>query len=95
MEENAAQNMHSTVGQAIHSALKSKSWRLALTHFSQRYKRAADILEPEQYSTDPRVFNYARDCSIICFDHLQMHLSQCEFMPEVSRFAMELLPADK
>lgn len=52
-------------------------------------------MQTEQYRNDERVYEYARDCSIICFDHLQMHLSQCQFMPEVSRFAMELLPADK
>lgn len=55
--------------------MKSNSWRLALTHFSQRYKRAADILVPEQYKKEPIKEKFARDNCIICFDHLQMHLS--------------------
>jgi hypothetical protein len=41
------------------------------------------------------MYKYAKENSIICFDHLQMHLSECEFMADVSRFAMELLPVDK
>lgn len=49
--ENAKQNMHTTVGQAIDmyffnlfSGIKSNSWKTALTHFSQRYKSAKEIV---------------------------------------------------
>jgi len=42
--ENARQNMHTTVGQAIDIGIKSNSWKTALTHFSQRYKSAKEIV---------------------------------------------------
>jgi ribonuclease BN (tRNA processing enzyme) len=32
--------------------MKSKSWKLALTHFSQRYKSAQDIVDPLNYNTN-------------------------------------------
>ncbi len=77
------------------SGLQSGSWRLALTHFSQRYKRCADILVPESYKDKEEEYKYASENCIICFDHLQMHLSECEYLPAVSRMAMELLPTEK
>lgn len=81
LADNAKQNYHSTVGEAIYSAMKSNSWRLALTHFSQRYKNSASILDLDVYKNDEATYNYAKNNSIVCFDHLQMKLSETEYMP--------------
>ena len=32
--------------------MRSKSWKTALTHFSQRYKSACEIVEPKMYKTN-------------------------------------------
>lgn len=75
--------------------MKSNSWRLALTHFSQRYKNSASILDLEGYKKDEMTYNYAKDNTIVCFDHLQMKMSETEYMPEVSRLIAEVLPTEK
>lgn len=75
--------------------MKSNSWRLALTHFSQRYKNSASILDLEEYKNDEMTYNYAKDNTIVCFDHLQMKMSETEYMPEVSRLIAEVLPTEK
>lgn len=32
--------------------MKANSWKTALTHFSQRYKSAKDIVEPALYKSN-------------------------------------------
>ena len=75
--------------------MKSNSWRLALTQFSQRYKNSACIMNLEEYKNDEKTYHYAKENSIVCFDHLQMKFSETEYMPEVSRLIADVLPADK
>lgn len=50
--------------------MKSKSWKLALTHFSQRYKSGLDIVEPKNYWKNKPKKDYATNHTIVCFDHL-------------------------
>ncbi len=55
--------------------MKSNSWKTALTHFSQRYKSAKEIVEPALYKTNQPKYEYAMNHAIVCFDHMQMRLS--------------------
>lgn len=41
------------------SGMKSNSWKTALTHFSQRYKSACEIVEPKMYKLNKKKQNYA------------------------------------
>jgi len=50
--------------------MKSKSWKTALTHFSQRYKSASDIIDPRMYKLNQKKHDYAKDHTIVCYDHL-------------------------
>jgi hypothetical protein len=52
------------------SGIRSKSWKTALTHFSQRYKSACEIVEPSMYKLNSRKKEYAEKHTIVCFDHL-------------------------
>lgn len=49
--------------------MRSKSWKTALTHFSQRYKSACEIVEPKMYKMNKAKQDYAEKHTIVCFDH--------------------------
>lgn len=75
--------------------MKSKSWKLALTHFSQRYKSASDIVEPNNYWTNKDKKAYATNHTIVCFDHLEIEANKAHLMPEYSRAISAAIPKDK
>lgn len=61
--------------------MKSNSWKLALTHFSQRYKSAADIVDPSNYNSNPAKKKYSENHTIVCFDHLEIEPSKGHILP--------------
>lgn len=75
--------------------MKSNSWKLALTHFSQRYKSASEIVEPNNYWMNKNKRSYAANHTIVCFDHLEIEASQAHLMPEYSRAISAAIPKDK
>lgn len=77
------------------SGIKSKSWKTALTHFSQRYKSAKEIVEPTQYKLFAKKYDYALNHTIVCFDHMQMRLSETPKLPHISRAIASIIPNEK
>ena len=65
--------------------MASSSWKLALTHFSQRYISAKEIVNPSIYKLDQKKRDYAINHSVVCFDHLNMRMSQLPAMSYQSR----------
>jgi hypothetical protein len=75
--------------------MKSNSWKTALTHFSQRYKSAKDIVEPALYKTNEAKYDYTMNHTIVCFDHMQMRLSETPKLPQISRAIASMIPSEK
>jgi len=74
--------------------MESKSWKLALTHFSQRYKSASDIVDPLNYSKNPIKKSYSEKHTIVCFDHLEIESSKAHILPEYTRALAAAIPKD-
>ena len=72
----------------------SSSWKTALTHFSQRYKSGADIINPKNYKKDLAKEEYAEKHTIVCFDHFELNLSKANFLSYYSRAIADALPKD-
>lgn len=56
-----------------------------MTHFSQRYVSAKEIVNPSLYKLDPRKMDYALRHSVVCFDHLRMRMSELPLLAVESR----------
>jgi hypothetical protein len=65
--------------------MSSNSWKTALTHFSQRYKSAKNIVDPRLYKNNEELNAYSLNHVIVCCDHLHMKLSNTPQMPYLSR----------
>lgn len=74
--------------------MQSESWKLALTHFSQRYISAKEIVDPSLYKLNEQKRAYASNHSIVCFDHLQMRVSQLPLAVYQSKKICEIFPTD-
>eukprot|EP00347_Sterkiella_histriomuscorum_P018145 403346620 len=68
LTEDAGIKKHTTMGQAIEIAQKSKAWRTVLTHFSPRYQK---IAETDQRHIDSKI--------MVAFDHMRFKLSYLEW----------------
>jgi hypothetical protein len=57
--------------------MNSKSWKTALTHFSQRFNDLKkDILITKNYKSNPAKYEYAKYETFVAMDHLTIKLSQ-------------------
>ena len=74
--------------------MQSNSWKLALTHFSQRYKSSSDIVDPNIYYNNKPKKEFAEKHTIVCFDHLEIESSKAHLMPEYSRALAAAIPRD-
>ena len=74
--------------------MKSRSWKVALTHFSQRYVSAKEIVNATMYKMQKEKWEYAEKHSIVCFDHLRMRMSELPLMVYQSRKICEIFPSD-
>jgi ribonuclease BN (tRNA processing enzyme) len=74
--------------------MRSQSWKLALTHFSQRYISAKEIVNPSLYQLDDKKNEYASNHTIVCFDHLKMRMSDLPLLAYESKKMCEIFPSD-
>lgn len=89
MQQNAINNQHSTVLEAVRSAIQARCKHLVLTHFSQRYYNTDQILKNTVYAGQQKDF-FDKNTAI-AFDGLAFALSQAAQLPAITKCLQLLL----
>ena len=64
--------------------MKSRSWKTALTHFSEPSFRTGEMVDLEG-DKNWKKEKYANEHTFLCCDHLQLRLSQMGHLPAITR----------
>lgn len=87
---------HATDKEAILLGMKMKAWRTILTHFSTRYGKDVKIsgLDESEGMEDQAYIEYAKNNTVLAFDHIRFRLSELLYMPAVTKFLSRMVPAE-
>ncbi|CAD8205598.1 unnamed protein product [Paramecium octaurelia] len=80
LQENALQNMHSTISEAVKVGMLADAKVITLTHYSQRYSRQIEINQE----------NLENDKIIFCCDHFGGYLNQYSKLSQISKEIIQL-----
>jgi hypothetical protein len=64
--------------------MKSRSWKTALTHFSEPSFRSGEMVDLEGENNWKKV-KYANEHTFFCCDHLHLRLSEMGHLPTITR----------
>ncbi|CAK95057.1 unnamed protein product (macronuclear) [Paramecium tetraurelia] len=80
LQENALQNMHSTISEAVKVGMLADAKVITLTHYSQRYSRQIEINQE----------NLENDRIIFCCDHFGGYLNEYSKLSQMSKEIIQL-----
>ena len=86
--ERAKEVNHSTIEEAIKMGIQMKAWRVALTHFSQRYTNTHSY--HPFFDKTSELYPYSLENCILVVDHLSSKVSDFEYLPYLNYCLREI-----